>query len=158
VAVKSCYNYGYIDEKDCYHVCGHTVKGYITYSHDLLIKSRRVRGIKNSESVNILDHKYIGKSFIDSDNKKKTIKEVWKHFGFGVYYVALYEDEFNSHGTFVLESEGNAIEKLFDNGRGKYYEFRSKSSLSNFANVVTSWYKENLYQLPKDFNGKIKRI
>lgn len=106
------YDYGYIDEFSRYHVVVKTDKGYMTYSYDTLIAINRIKNNKQP-SEQIINHRYIGKSFIGHDGKKRTIKEVWRHFGFGDYYVAIFEDDKKSGGTFTLLAEGSGIEKMF---------------------------------------------
>jgi hypothetical protein len=97
-----------------------------TYSSDLMKAVRRVKGLERIDTISHPKHKYIGKSFIDPfDGKKKTIVEVWEHFGFGNYFCAVYECN-GSHGIFTIQSEGTAIEKYFDRERSLLIEEQLK--------------------------------
>lgn len=109
---------GYYDEFSRFHVIHQTEKGFLSYSYDTLRAVRKARGIENPDSQYITNHPYIGKSFIGRDGKKRTIKMVTRHFGFGDYFSATYEDDKGSGSVFTLLSEGTGIEKMYSTDSG----------------------------------------
>lgn len=123
--ISKFYQYGYYTHSNFLtHAQIRSDDGFriTTYCYDLVRLIRKAKKLKNLDSINHPNHKYIGKTFTDPfDNKKKTIVEVWEHFGFGNYFSAVYERN-GSPGTFTLQSEGTAIEKYFGKERSLLIE------------------------------------
>ena len=120
--IVSNYEHGYYDEFGRTHVQYKTENGWGTFSTDLLIKIRELRGIEIGRSDEVPNHPYVGKSFIDKDGKKKTILRVYKSYNFGVEYGATYEDEHGSGSTFTLQRYGNSIFKMYGQERDNFIE------------------------------------
>jgi len=127
--VSSFYEYGYKTHNNFLtHAQIRSEDGFrtTTYCSDLVMSIRKAKRLKKLDSIQHPNHKYIGKTFTDPfDNKKKTIVEVWEHFGFGNYFCAVYECN-GSHGIFTIQSEGTAIEKYFGKERDLLIEEQLK--------------------------------
>jgi hypothetical protein len=108
--IKSVYHSGYHDEYDRTHVVIHNENRYFSFSYGIYSQLKKLGKVKDHKEY-VLDHPFIGKTFINKYGKIHTVKSIFHSQVFGHEYILCFEDEKGSGGTFSLYYEGNFIYK-----------------------------------------------